>query len=184
MKKEKNKTKKEIGFVLQEIIEQKIFMIRGKKVMIDSDLAIMYKVATKVFNQAVKRNIKRFPSDFMFQLTIEEALSLRSQFVTLKRGQNRKYLPYAFTEQGVAMLSSVLNSSRAIEVNIQIIRTFVKLREMIISNKELRIKIEEIERKYDKRFRIVFDTLRKLLENNKKEEKIEKKEAIGFKIKK
>jgi hypothetical protein len=151
--------------------------------MLDRDLALMYGVPTKVFNQAVKRNIKRFPDDFMFQLNIKEAESSRSQIVTLKRGQNIKYLPYAFTEQGVAMLSSVLNSNRAIEVNIQIIRTFVKIREMIISNKELRIKIEEIERKYDKRFRVVFDALRSFLGNNKKAGK-ENKETIGFKIKK
>jgi hypothetical protein len=133
----------------------------------------------------------------MFQLNINEAESSRCQFgtlnnrlksknsrsqiVTLKRGQNIKYFPYVFTEQGVAMLSSVLNSKRAIAVNVQIIRTFVKIREMIVSNKELRIKIEEMERKYDKRFKVIFDTLRSFLENNKKEKK---KEPIGFKCKK
>jgi hypothetical protein len=175
------KNKKTKALVPQEIIEQKIFLIRGKKVMIDNDLALMYGVSTKVFNQTVKRNAKRFPADFMFQLTIDEAISSRSQFVTLKRGQNIKYLPHAFTEQGVAMLSSVLKSERAIAANVQIIRTFVKLREMIISNKELRIKIEEMERKYDKRFRVIFDTLRSLLENNKKEENAE---PIGFRCRK
>jgi len=163
--------KKKITSIPQEIIEQKIFLIRGKKVMLDSDLAVMYEVSTKVFNQAVKRNKKRFPEDFMFQLTMDEALSSRSQFVTLKRGQNIKYLPYAFTEQGVAMLSGVLNSKKAIEVNIQIIRTFVKIREMIVSNKELRLKIEEMERKYDKRFKVIFDILRSFLESNKKRQK-------------
>jgi len=175
--------KKEKSLVPQEIIEQKIFLIRGKKVMLDSDLALLYDVETKALKRTTKRNIERFPEDFMFQLTDKEAESSRYQFGTLKRGQNIKYLPYAFTEQGVTMLSCVLKSKRAIEVNIQIIRTFVKLREMIISNKELRLKIEDMERKYDKRFKVVFDTLRSLLESSKKEEKVEKKEAIGFKIK-
>ncbi len=151
--------------------------------MLDSDLALLYDVETKALKRTTKRNIERFPEDFMFQLTDKEAESSRYQFGTLKRGQNIKYLPYAFTEQGVTMLSCVLKSKRAIEVNIQIIRTFVKLREMIISNKELRLKIEDMERKYDKRFKVVFDTLRSLLESSKKEEKVEKKEAIGFKIK-
>ena len=180
------KTQKENSIVPQEIIEQKIFLIRGKKVMLDSDLASLYGVETKVFNQSVKRNKKRLPEDFMFQLNDKEMESLRSQFVTSNRG-GRRYNAYVFTEQGVAMLSSILNSSKAIEVNIQIIRTFVKLREMIISNKELRLKIEDMERKYDKRFKVVFDTLKKLIadnkENNKKEIVPEKKEPIGFKTK-
>jgi hypothetical protein len=177
--------KKKIGnrknkiLVPREIIENKILLIRGKKVMLDSDLALMYGAETKVLNQAVKRNIDRFPEDFMFQLNKNEALNLKSQIVTSSWGGIRK-LPFVFTEQGVAMLSSVLNSKKAIAVNVQIIRTFVKLREMVISNKELRIKIEEMERKYDKRFKVIFDTLRSFLENNKKEEK---KELIGFKCK-
>jgi hypothetical protein len=172
--------KKKIALVPQELIENKILLIRGKKVMLDSDLALMYGVETKVLNQAVKRNSERFPEDFMFQLNKNETLNLKSQFVTSSWGGIRK-LPFVFTEQGVAMLSSVLNSKRAIAVNVQIIRTFVKLREMIVSNKELRIKIEEMEKKYDKRFKIIFDTLRSFLENNKKEKK---KEPIGFKCKK
>ena len=120
-------------------IESKIFLLRGKNVMLDRDLAALYGVPVKALNQAVKRNIRRFPPDFMFQLTIEEAELLRSQFVTLnddgggkKRGQNIKYLPYAFTEQGVAMLSGVLNSGRAVNVNIQIMRAFVKMKEYFL----------------------------------------------------
>lgn len=175
--------KKEKSLIPYEMIEQKIYLIRGKKVMFDSDLALLYGVETKALKRSAKRNIDRFPEDFMFQLNNEEAEASRCQFGTLKRGQNVKYLPYVFTEQGVAMLSGVLNSKRAIEVNVQIIRTFVKLREMIIGNKELRLKMEDMERKYDKRFKVVFDTLRSLIKDNKKEILIEKKEAIGFKTK-
>ena len=128
-------------------IAQRIFEIRGQRVMLDTDLARMYDVAAKVLNQAVKRNVERFPEDFMFQLTSEEADSLRSQIVTLKngRGQHRKYLPYAFTEQGVAMLSSILRSSRAIQVNIAIIRAFVWMRQAVPAYNELASKMAEIE---------------------------------------
>ena len=139
----------------QEIIQSKIFLLRGQKIMLDKDLAKLYGVATKVLNQAVKRNIDRFPSDFMFLLTPQEVTSLRSQFVTSTRGGLR-YQPCAFTEHGILMLSSVLNSKRAIQVNIQIMRAFTKLREMLVSNKELRQKIEEMEKKYDHQFKIVF----------------------------
>ncbi|MBI5755772.1 MAG: ORF6N domain-containing protein [Nitrospirae bacterium] len=162
----------------QQIIENKILIIRGKKVMLDRDLAVLYGVEAKVLNQAVKRNFKRFPSDFMFQLSQEEAMELsRSQFVTLKRGQNIKYLPYAFTENGVAMLSSVLNSERAITVNIQIMRTFTKLREMLATHKELRQKIEEMEKKYDAQFKIVFDAIRQIMASPESKEK-----KIGFHV--
>ena len=132
--------------------------------MIDTDLAVLYEVPNKVLNQAVKRNLRRFPTDFMFQLNYQEVAALRSQIVTLKtgRGRHRKYLPYAFTEQGVAMLSSVLNSVRAIDVNINIMRAFVKLRYMVASNKELAIKLNELEKKYDNQFRIVFDAIRQI----------------------
>jgi phage regulator Rha-like protein len=119
------------------LIESRILLIRGEKVLLDSDLAELYGVPTKVFNQAVKRNRRRFPDDFMFRLTLQEAReveSLRSQTVTLKRGQHRKYSPFVFTEQGIAMLSSVLNSERAILVNIAIIRTFVRLRRILVLN--------------------------------------------------
>jgi hypothetical protein len=149
-----------------EVIEKRIFVIRGQKVMIDSDLADLYGVQTRVLNQAVKRNLRRFPKDFMFQLSSEEYGVLRSQFVTLKRGRgrHRKYMPYVFTEQGVAMLSTVLNSDRAIEVNIQIMRAFVKLREMIASHKDLAKKLQSLEKKYDAQFKIVFDAIRELME--------------------
>lgn len=164
-------------------IESKIFLIREKKVMVDNDLAALYGVETKVFNQAVKRNLKRFPDDFMFQLNKQEMEVwknhfLRSQIVTLKsgRGKHRKYLPLVFTEQGVAMLSSVLNSEKAIQVNIQIMRTFTKIREMVATNKELREKIEKLEKKYDKRFKIIFDVIKRLLPD--KEENSKKR--IGF----
>jgi len=147
-----------------EVIEQKIYVIRGHKVMIDSDLADLYQVLTKNLNLAVRRNIKRFPVDFMFQLTADEADVLRYQIGTSKKGQGgRRYLPYVFTEQGVAMLSSVLNSERAVLVNIEIIRAFVKLRQMLASNLELSRRLDELESKYDKQFRVVFDAIRQLM---------------------
>ncbi len=155
-----------------ERIIQHIFIIRGQKVMFDRDLAALYGVETKVLNQAVKRNISRFPSDFVFQLTTKEVEFLRSQIVTLneppKRGAHRKYQPYVFTEHGVLMLSSVLKSERAIQVNIQIVRTFIKLREMLSKYKDLKEKVEEIEKKYDHRFKIVFDTLKHLIREEEK----------------
>ena len=163
--------------ILQENIQNKIFLIRGKKVMLDRDLANLYSVDTKALNQAVKRNLERFPEDFMFQLNKKEAESLRSQIVTLKQGQHRKYLPYAFTENGVAMLSSVLNSRQAIQVNIQIMRTFTRLRELMAGHKELKRKIEEMEKKYDYQFKVVFDAIKRLLEPLKKP-----KNPIGFHV--
>ena len=133
--------------------------------MLDRDLAMLYSVETRTLNQAIKRNLKRFPSDFMFQLNQEESAELsRSQFVILKKGQNIKYLPYAFTENGVAMLSSILNSERAITVNIQIMRTFTKLRELLATHKDLQKKIEEMEEKYDYQFKVIFDTIKQLIE--------------------
>jgi len=155
-------------------IISRIFLIRGKKVMIDKDLAELYRVKNKVLNQSVKRNLKRFPLDFMFQLTKSEFSDLKSQFVTSSWGGARK-LPYVFTEQGVAMLSSVLNSERAILVNIQIIRTFTRIRQMLASNQKLRLKVEEMERKYDKNFKIVFEMIRKMLAEETKPKKI-----LGF----
>ncbi len=158
-------------------IEQKIHLIRGQKVMLDSDLAELYGVPTKVLVQAVKRNMKRFPADFMFQLSEDEDKFLRSQIVTLKtgRGKHRKYSAYVFSEQGVAMLSSVLRSERAIEVNIQIMRAFVKLREMIAAHKDLAKKLEELEKKYDAQFRVVFDAIREMMIPPEEE-----KRRIGF----
>lgn len=160
----------------QEIIQNKIFIIRGKKVMFDKDLAELYGVETKILNQAVKRNYERFPNDFMFQLTKDEIDSSRSQFVTLKRGQNIKYFPYAFTEHGILMLSSVLNSKRAIQVNIEIMRAFVKLRELMLVHKDLQQKIDEMEKKYDRQFQIVFEAIRRLIDPPVKN----KKGPMGF----
>jgi len=158
-----------------EIIASKIFEIRAKKVMLDSDLAKLYGVQTRHLTRQVRRNIKRFPTDFMIQLTRKEYRQLlRCQIGTLEKGQFSKYLPYAFTEQGVAMLSSVLNSARAIRVNIQIMRAFVQLRKMLIANTDLRRKIEAMERKYDKQFAIVFEAIKQLLEPPKQTR------AIGF----
>ncbi|MFH1701849.1 MAG: ORF6N domain-containing protein [Nitrospirota bacterium] len=151
-----------------EMIEKKIYLIRGHKVMLDSDLAELYGVATKVLLQAVKRNLNRFPEDFMFILKYQDVAALRSQIVTLKkgRGEHRKYLPYVFTEQGVAMLSSVLNSERAVKVNIEIMRAFVRLREMLSSNKELALKLAQLERKmekHDEEIKLIFDAIRELM---------------------
>jgi len=150
--------------VPQEILESKIFVIRGHKVMLDRDLAVLYGVETKAINRAVRRNTERFPCDFMFALTKAEASGLsRCQPGTLKRGGNLKYLPHAFTENGVAMLSSVLNSRRAVVVNIQIMRTFTRLREMLAAHSDLRRKLAEMEKKYDRQFKIVFDAIRELM---------------------
>lgn len=176
----KNISKPMVKTVTTEHIASRIFLIRGVKIMIDHDLARLYEVQIKVFNQAVRRNIDRFPHDFMFQLSKEEFSALRSQIVTIKgRGKHPKYLPLAFTEQGVAMLSSVLNSKRAIQVNIQIMRTFTHLRKMLMSYKELKEKIEAIEKKYDKQFKMVFDAIKQLIIEESKP-----KQEIGFKIKK
>jgi len=150
--------------VPREIIESKILLVRGKKVMLDRDLARLYRVPTRRLNEQVKRNIDRFPEDFMFQLTKEEFENWRSQIAisnSEKMGLRRK--PYAFTEQGVAMLSSVLNSKVAIQVNIQIMRTFTRLKEILMSHKDLQRKIENMERKYDQQFKVVFDAIKQLL---------------------
>ncbi len=147
-----------------EKIENSIFLIRGHKVMVDADLAGLYEVETRILIQTVKRNIDRFPDDFMFQLTKQEIESLRSQIVISNMGRGgRRYLPYAFTEQGVAMLSSVLNSPKAVKVNIQIMRTFVKLRQMMAHNTDLARKINQLEKKYDDQFKVVFEAIRQLL---------------------
>jgi hypothetical protein len=139
--------------------------IRGQKVMLDADLAELYRVPTKSLNLAVKRNADRFPEDFAFQLTEAEVTALRFQFETSKRGRGgRRYLPRAFTEQGVAMLSGVLRSARAVQVNIAIMRAFVRLREMLMSNADLARKLLALESKYDAQFRIVFDAIRELME--------------------
>ncbi len=179
-------------------IERKILLLRGEKVMLDRDLAELYGVETKVLNQAVKRNVDRFPADFMFQLSKEEAALIsrsqivtldgetgeiasknmrnpRSQIVTLESGQNLKYRPYAFTEQGVGMLSGVLSSPRAVQTHVAIIRAFVQLRQMLASNAGLARKLESLEKKYDAKFRIVFDAIREMMDEKKKP-----KREIGF----
>ena len=147
-----------------ERIEKRIFLIRGQKVMLDQDLADLYEVPTRRLNEQVRRNPKRFPSDFCFHLTFQEVAILRSQFATSSsRWGGRRYLPLAFTEPGVAMLSSVLNSDRAILVNVEIIRAFIRLRQILSSNKDLARKLEELEKKYDSQFRVVFDAIRQLM---------------------
>ncbi|MDO8649394.1 MAG: ORF6N domain-containing protein [Candidatus Peregrinibacteria bacterium] len=162
-----------------ERIQKAILLIRGLKVMLDRDLADLYGVETRVLVQAVKRNQERFPKDFMFQLSKEEAEILRSQFVTSRSWGGRRYPPYAFTEQGVAMLSSVLHSDRAVEVNIEIMRAFVRLREMLASHKDLARKLAELEEKYDEHFRVVFDAIRQLMEPLTSRKK---KRRIGFRL--
>ena len=146
-------------------IEKAILLMRRQKVMLDANLAELYGVETRVLVQAVKRNLGRFPEDFMFQLSKEEADFLRSQIVTLEkgRGQHSKYLPYAFTEQGVAMLSSVLHSQRAIQVNIEIMRAFIRLRQMIATHIDLARKIDVLEKRYDSQFKQVFVAIRQLM---------------------
>jgi len=146
-----------------EGIEQRILLIRGQKVMLSTHLADLYGVETRVLNQAVKRNINRFPEDFMFQLNSAEAERLVSQNVIPHKKYFGGSLPYAFTEQGVAMLSSVLNSERAIKVNIEIMRAFVRLRQILSSNKELAKRLDELEKKYDGQFRVVFEAIRQLM---------------------
>jgi hypothetical protein len=172
-------------------VDRKIYRIRGRNVMMDSDLAELYGVETKVLLQSVRRNCGRFPADFRFQLSIQEVRSLRSQFVTsnpqppefietfndndIENRGGRRGLPYVFTEQGIAMLSSVLKSERAVQVNIQIMRSFVRLREILASNTELAKKLEDLEKKYDGQFKIVFDAIRALMAVPE-----HKKRPIGF----
>lgn len=180
-----------LGVIAISDVSERIYFIKGFKVMFDHDLANLYGIQVKRLNEAVKRNAKRFPQDFMFQLTIEETMlhsrsqfatlnseqkdNLKSQFATSSYGGKRKP-SYVFTEQGVAMLSSVLNSDTAVQINIQIIRIFTKLREMVDSYKELREKIEILESKYDEHFKIVFQAIRNMI---KEEEN--PREGIGFK---
>ena len=173
--------KKNQVIIPAERIERSIFLIRGMKVIIDADLAKLYGVKTKVLNQAVKRNIERFPKTFMFQLTRGEAQewqSLRSQNVTLKRGQHIKYLPHAFTEYGALMAANILKSKKAISVSIQIIETFVRLRRLLKSHADLELKLAAMERKYDKQFRVVFEAIRQLMEPPEPPRK-----QIGFQVK-
>ena len=158
-----------------ERIERRILLVRGQRVMLDEDLAELYHVETKVLNRAVRRNLSRFPADFMFPLTTAEFRDLRFQFGTSSRWGGRRYIPMAFTEQGVAMLSSVLRGERAVQVNIAIMRAFVKLREMLSSNRDLARRLNKLEKKYDARFRVVFDAIRELMKPPEKP-----KSRIGF----
>lgn len=170
----------EVIKITETLIESKIYFIRGQKVMLDNDLAEMYGVETRALKQAVKRNIDRFPEDFMFEMTIEEAENLsRSQFVILKRGQNIKFKPFAFTEHGVLMLSSVLRSEQAVQVNIQIMRVYSKMKELLVMHKDILLKLEKLENrtgKHDADIKLIFDYIKKLIEHPK-----EKTQRIGFK---
>jgi hypothetical protein len=163
----------------RERIERSILLIRGHKVLLDADLAELYGVETRALLQAVSRNQKRFPKDFMFQMSKEEYELLRSQIVISKKGRGgRRYLPYVFTEQGVAMLSSVLRSERAVQVNIEIMRAFVRLRELVATHKDLARKLEALEKRYDAQFKVVFDAIRELMAPP-----TPKKRKIGFLVK-
>jgi hypothetical protein len=171
---------KSLATVAVERVEQAIFLIRGERVMLDFDLAALYQVTTKVLNQAVRRNRERFPEDFMFQLTPKESAELdRSQIVTgSQKHRDPRFRPYAFTEQGVAMLSSVLRSKRAALVNVAIMRAFVKLRQLLASHADLARKLEDLERKYDTQFKVVFDAIRQLMTPPEP-----KRKQIGFHVK-
>ena len=174
-----------VSLVPVEIIQNKIYLIRGRKVMLDRDLAELYGFTTGNLNKAVKRNVERFPSDFMYVLSKEESDSLSFQFGSLKRGEHFKYLPTVFTEQGVAMLSSVLKSKMAIQVNIQIMRVFTNLREMMATHKDLARKIEDLESKFHEKFQehdqkiiLIFNAIKELLAD--KEEAAKKRGPLGF----
>ncbi len=155
-----------------ELLEERIYVIRGHRVMLSMDLGELYGVEPKVLMQAVKRNIERFPEDFMFMLSNQEFANLKSQIVTSSWGGIRRANPYAFTEQGVAMLSSVLRSKRAVQTNIAIMRAFVKVREMMAAHKDLAKRLDEMERKYDVQFKVVFDAIRQLMAQPDKRMKV------------
>ena len=170
---------KNIAKISTESIEPLIFLLRGQRVMWSHHLAKLYGVETRVLVQAVRRNIDRFPEDFMFQLTNEEFANLKSQIVISSWGGRRRAKPYAFTEQGVAMLSSVLRSKRAVQTNIEIMRAFTRLRQMLSTYDDLKKKIETMEEKYDENFRIVFEAIKQLIETEGKK----KKRRIGYTVK-
>jgi hypothetical protein len=163
-----------------QAIQSKIYEIRGQKVMFDFDLADLYEVETRTLKQAVRRNLDRFPADFMFELSKEEFETLRSQIVTSNRGGTR-YVPFAFTEQGVAMLSSVLSSAKAIEINIQIIRAFVFLRQYALTHNDLTLKLGELESKFNKKFEDVYEALSYLLDKDTQTKAQQERKKIGFK---
>jgi hypothetical protein len=157
-------------------VERRILFIRGQKVLLDADLAELYEVPTKRLNEQVRRNRKRFPEDFVFQLTREEFEGLRSQFATSSLHGGRRYLPFAFTEHGALMAANVLNNARAIRMSVEVVRAFVRLREMLLSNAELARKLDALERKYDEQFRVVFEAIRELMSCEEAP-----KRRIGFK---
>jgi hypothetical protein len=167
-----------------EVVMSKIYVIRGQKVMLDKDLAELYGVETKRLKEQVRRNIERFPDDFMFELTAEEYLNLKEQLAHLGRGEHSKYPPFAFTEHGVLMLSSVLNSERAIKVNIQVMRVYVRIREMIMLNKDILHSLESIERKlseHDNQILLIFEYLKQLEATKQQESEQKNRKRIGFK---
>jgi phage regulator Rha-like protein len=162
-----------------ERIERAILLIRGERVMLDSTMAELYGVETGALNRAVKRNVGRFPPDFMFRLTLQEARSLRCQIGTSNDGRGgRRYLPYAFTEHGALMLANVLNSERAAQTSVQVVRAFVRLRQLLASNAELARKFETLEKKYDRQFKVVFDAIRRLMSPTET-----RRREIGFHVK-
>jgi hypothetical protein len=178
------KTKKSEIIIAEEIIISKIYNVRGKQVMLASDLADLYQVGTKALNQQVKRNIGKFPDKYMFQLTKDEYVRLRSQNVTLKRGQHLKYLPFAFTEHGILMLSSVLNSERAVKVSLLIIDTFVRLREILSVHMDMSHQLEKIQTKldeHDSQISIIFEYLKELEQSKQDETDLKQRKRIGFK---
>ena len=158
------------SFISQETVEKRIYLVRGKRVMLDRDLSILYKVTTKALNQAVKRNLERFPDDFMFRLNNSEKKELVTNCDRFKTLKHSTSLPYVFTESGVAMLSSVLSSHEAIQVNIQIIRTFIRMREIQATRKDLWLKIDALEKKYDQQFQVIFKAIKLLLDDKPKKE--------------
>ena len=162
----KNKPIVASSFISQEVVERKIYLIRGKKAMIDQDLASLYQVPTKVLNQAVKRNLKRFPPDFMFRLNKAEKKEVVTYCDHLQNLRFSPQLPYAFTELGVSMLSSILNSERAIMVNVEIMRTFYRLKELLLRHKDLQHKLDELEKKYDKQFQVVFKAIKMIVDKH------------------
>ncbi len=163
-------------FVPSERIEKSILLLRGQRVMLDSDLAVLYRVTTRRLNEQVKRNRDRFPEDFMFQLSQKELNGLRSQFATSRGWGGRRYLPFVFTEHGTVMLASVLSSPLAVRVNIQIVRAFIRLRELSLSHRYLSQRLNDLEKKYDRRFLVVFDAIRKLMSPTPES----KSNSIGF----
>ena len=162
------------------VIQRKIYELRGQRVILDFDLAMLYEIETKILKRAVRRNISRFPSDFMFELTREEYQSLRYQFGTLKRGEHAKYLPFAFTEHGVAMLASILSTKKAVNLSISIVRAFIAMKQMAIQYKEIAEQLATLEKETKKQFRDIYEALNYLLKKKQKEEDFSKRERIGF----